>query len=405
MQSYLVVSMSCRSIALAAVLFASGALQAGTPPSGNILPNASLRGDHGIVVSSNGTITGTVPTLWRAFAVDGAALSLQRMDLAANVLFPGSPPTQAVKITVSAFGADQGLDHATAMFPLRVGDSYSARIYARSGNADNSAQSFNLGMPIFDSMQAFTGRDPANFNANAGLAWGAFDSPTVAGQAGDAYAYIAIRLNSDGGDNSVIVAMPSVLGPAVSNIAPNPGFSGTSGATQGTVNGSVPDNWRAVAVGTGTLNVTTVPLAAGALFPGSLPTQAVRLEVIGGNGLNEGFDHELSRALLSSDYLHWGELYVRSGNGDLSAQSMFVTMPVFDFSGIYTGQQPGQFAATIGPEWAYVAGPAFTANAGESTDLSIRVTADGGPDVLLIASPRIVGPIGPVIFMDGFELD
>lgn len=332
-------------------------------------------------------------------------MSLERIDLPANTLFPGSPPTQAVKITVSAFGTDQGLDHTTAKFSFREGNSHSARIYARSGNADSSNQSFNLGMPIFDDTQAFTGRDPASVNGIAGAAWAAFDSPVVAAQAGDAFAELAIRVHDGGGENSLIVALPSVLGPAVFNLAPNPGFSGTSGQVQGTVNGSVPDNWRAFAVGSGTLNVSTVPLAAGALFPGSLPTRAVRLEVTGGDGASEGLDHESWRAILSSDYLHWGELYVRSGNSDLSDQSMFVTMPIFDTGGTYTGQQPGQFAATIGPEWAYVAGPPFTANANEATDLSIRVINDGGQDVLLIASPRITGPIGPVIFMDGFEGD
>ncbi len=405
MQAYLVKPMFRRSIALAAVLFASVAVQASTPAPGNIVPNASLRGDQGEISSYNATVTGTAPTLWRAFAVDGAVLSLERMDLAANVLFSGSPPTQAVKITVSTFGADQGLDHAGALFSYREGNSYSARIYARSGNANNSAQSFNLGMPVFDKTQAYTGRDPASLNVSAGATWAAFDSPIMAGQAGDAFAHLAIRLHDDGGENSLIVAMPSVLGPAVFNIAPNPGFSGTLGGIQGAVSGNVPDNWRAFAVGTGTLNVSTVPLEAGALFPGSLPTQAVRLEVIGGDGQSEGFDHEILRAILSSDYLHRGELYVRSGNSDLSDQSMFVTMPVFDTRGAYTGQQPGQFGVTAGPEWAYVAGPSFTANANESTDLSIRVNPDGGQDVLLIASPRIVGPIGPVIFMDGFELD
>lgn len=403
MKSYFDLSMSCRTIVLAAVLLTSTALQASTSPTGNIVPNPSLRGDRGEIAQFGGTVTGTAPTLWRAFAVNGAALSLQRIDLGANALFPGSPPTQAVKITVSTFGADQGLDHTPATFSFRAGNSYSARIYARSGNANNSAQSFNLSMPIFDSTHAYTGRDPANFNASANVAWAAFDSPVVTGLAGDAYALVAIRLNNDGGENSVIVAMPTVLGPAVSNLAPNPGFLGTSGGIQGTVNGSVPGDWRAFAVGTGTLNVSRVALAAGALFPGSLPTQAVRLEVIGGDGASEGFDHESVRATLSSDYLHWGELYVRSGNNDMSDQSLFVTMPIFDVGGTYTGQQPGQFATTVGQGWSYVAGPPFTANAGEATDISIRILPDGGSDVILIASPRIAGPVGPLIFKNGFE--
>lgn len=403
MKSHFDPSLSCRTIVLAAILLTSTALQASTFPTGNIVPNPSFHGDRGEIAAFGGTVTGTAPTLWRAFAVNGAALSLQRIDLGANTLFPGSPPTQAVKITVSAFGDDQGFDHTPTTFSFLEGNSYSARIYARSGNADSSAQSFNLGMPIFDRTHAYTGRDPANFSASATTTWTAFDSPVATGQAGDAYAQVAIRLNNDGGENSVIVAMPTVLGPAVSNLAPNPGFLGTSGEIQGTVNGSAPGEWRAFAVGAGTLNMSRVALAAGALFPGSLPTQAVRLEVIGGDGASEGFDHESVRATLSSDYLHWGEFYVRSGNNDMSDQSLFVTMPIFDVGGTYTGQQPGQFAATVGQGWSYVAGPPFTANAGETTDISIRIIPDGGSDVILIASPRIAGPMGPLIFTNGFE--
>ena len=105
MQSHLDTKVFCRNILVAAALLASAALQAGTLPPGNIVPNASLRGDYGAVAATNATITGPVPTLWRAFAAGGAALSLQQMALGANVLFPGSPPTQALKITVSAFGA------------------------------------------------------------------------------------------------------------------------------------------------------------------------------------------------------------------------------------------------------------------------------------------------------------
>lgn len=392
-----------RFVLLIAPLLVSAALQASTPATGNIVPNPSLRGDQGAVMQVNASVTGTAPTLWRAFAVDGGALSLTRLELGANALFAGSPPTQAVKITVTAFGADQGLDHSTAMFSFRVGNSYSARVYARSGNADSSSQMFHLNVPVFDSDLNFTGRHAAGFNATAGAAWTAIDSANMAAVPGDAFANLAIRLVNDGGENSLIVALPSVLGPAVFNITPNPEFAGTSGETLGTVNGSVPDYWRAFAVGTGTLNLSTVPVPAGALFPGSLPTRAVRMEVIGGNGADEGFDHEGARVRLSSDYLHWGELYVRSGNSDMSDQGMTIGMPIFDPSGVFHGQVPGSFDTTVGPDWAYVAGPAFTATAGETTDMSIRLHADGGQDVLFIASPRITSPFGLMIFKDDFE--
>ncbi len=392
------------AVALAVCAF-GGLVQAGTPgvgePDPNPIPNSALRGDFGALAFANGTISGDVPTLWRAFAIDGAALNLERMELAANVLFPGSPPTAAVKISVTAFGLDQGFDHAIALFPFREGRSYSARVYLRSGNADNSAQSFNFSMPIFDTQLNFTGRDPASFSASASSSWAAFDSPIVTGQVGDGYAHIALRLNDDGGENSIILALPSVDGAApVDNLAPNPGFVGSAGLIDGMVTGSVPDDWRAFAVGSESLTVATVPLAAGELYPGSPATNAIRLQVSGGDGTTEGFDHELVRATLQGDQMYWGEVYLRSGNA--SPQGVTLSFPIFDPQGVNTGA-PGTTFATVGSDWNLYAGPSFIGTADHTANIGFRLFPDGGEDSILIALPRIVGPAGSLIFADGFE--
>ncbi len=384
-----------------------GALQAGTPPVGaadsNLVPNASLQGTFGVYGVSNATVTGEVPTLWRAFAIDGAVLDLQSMALPAGTLFPGSPPTQAVEVTVSAFGADQGFDHSNAVFPFREGISYTPRVYIRSGNSDNSAQSFFVSLPVFDSALAFTGRDAGTFTGTAGANWTEFTLPTATGIAGDFYAHLAFRLVNDGGENSIIVALPTVRGPVVENIAPNPGFVGSAGAVDGMVTGTVPNDWRGFAVGTGTLNLSSVALPAGDLFPGSAGTRAVRMSVVNGDGTLEGFDHEVVRSPLTSQYRYWSELYLRSGNADMSPQNVTVSMPIFDAAGTFTGTNPGAFVVSVGPQWTFVAGPSFFASDGETTNLAFRITPDGGEDTILIAAPRIVGPPGPRIFADGFE--
>ncbi len=379
------------------------AVTGGTPPIGaadsNLVPNALLLDSGGFV---GGAVTGSAPTLWRAATVGGGALTLESIPLPANTLFAGSPPTTGIKISVTAFGTDQVFDHTQAMFSFRPGRSYNARIYVRSGNADNSAQGFTVSMPIFDSALSFTGRDPAAFSDTVSNAWTAFTSPDAVGVAGDAYAHLAVRLQNDGGENSIIVALPTVLGPPVTNAVPNPGFAGNAGASTGTVTGTVPDNWRAFAVATGSINLAVEPLAGNALFPGSPPTNAVRLGVIGGNGSAEGFDHQLSRPVLRSEHQYWGEVFVRSGNANGSIQGLTISLPVFDAAGNFTGNQPGSIAVSVGPQWRLIAGPAFSATAGQTTNLAFRLTADGGEDSVLVAAPRIVSP-AELLFANGFE--
>ena len=383
-----------------------GPAKAGTPPIGdfdsNLVPNASLQGTTGVIAATSSTINGDAPTLWRVFATNGSVVNLERLTLAADTLYPGSPPTQALKFSVATFGTDQGLDSIPGFFSIRTGISYGAQIYARSGNSDNSDQPFTLALLIYDSALTFTGH-LGTLAENGGASWAPFTTTAVTGVAGDLYAKLTMRVVDNGGENSIIIALPTVEGPPAYNTAPNPGFAGNAGAIQGNVTGTIPDDWRAFAVGAGSINVTTVPVAAGELFPGSPPTDAVPLQVIGGGKWREGFDHEVGPAGLCSDQLYRGEMYMRSGNSDMSAQGVSFGMPIFDAAGNYTGLAPGSFNTTVGPAWSFMSGPQFRANTGETTNLGFRPAADGGEDILLIAAPRIVDPAGWMLFTDGFD--
>ena len=375
---------------------------AGAPPVGgadpNQVPNALLLDSGGGMF---GNVTGTAPTLWRAVALDGASMTVNAEPLAANALFGGSPPTTAIRITMNSFGTAQVFDHATALFGIEVGREYASRIYVRSGNSNSSSQGFFVNFPTFDADQVFTGRDAGGFMDVAGSAWAAFDGPSFSGVANDAFAHLAVRVQNDGGENSILVALPTVLGPPLSNAAPNPGFAGNGGATQGAVSGAVPDQWRAFAVNSGSLSISTEAVAAGALFPGSEATTAVRLQVTGGDGASEGFDHELVLAELIAGHLYRGEVFLRSGSAGM--QGLVMSMPIFDAQGNFTGTAPGSTIAQVGPQWRLVAGPGFTATTGHRTNLAFRLDADGGSDSLLIAAPRIVAPASAIIFANDFE--
>jgi len=380
----------------------------GTPAPGvddpNMVPNASLRGTAGAIENGggSGTVNGPAPTAWRAFAVGGAELDVDIVALAADALYPGSPPTNAVRLEVAAFGDDQGLDHSTHLISLDAGRRYQATLWVRSDNDDGSDQSLALQSPFFDENLAFTGRDPMATSATAGSSWSQVTSPPATAMAGEAFAHLAVRLGDDGGDDSLLIALPEVTGFPVANITPNPVLSGSGGAAAGNVVGTVPDLWRAFAVGNGTVNVTTTALAADALYPGSPPTNAVEFAVTGSTGPDEGFDHALALSGLTTGYRHWGEVYIRSGS--TSSQGVTMVLPLYDESSTFLGIQPGSLFATVGPDWTFLAGPAFTAESGQAqVNMAFRLQADGGEDSIVIALPRVVGP-DKDIFADRFAV-
>lgn len=390
-------------------LAATCTLHAGTPGPGasdtNQVPNARLHGSLGAAATADGGIvTGTVPSSWRAFALQDSAIATEIVPLAGDALFPGSPPTNAIRITVNSFGVGQGFDHANTVFPVIPGRRYGLQIYLRSGNGDSSPQNVGVGFPLFDQNLGFAGREPGNASTTAGSDWALVSGPEFSAEPGDAFGHLSLRLVNDGGENSILMALPEVQGLPLSNLSPNPTFDGGGGAFQGQVLGDIPDFWRGFAVGSGSLDVNVVAVAENELFPGSPATQAVRLQVNDGDGGSEGFDHELFRALLQPGHRYHGEAWMRSGNSGGASQAVSVAMPIFDDDG-FTGNAPGSIGVNVGATWSLYAGPQFDAVEGEQTNLAFRLMADGGDDILLIALPRIVGPPSQMIYRDRFETE
>ncbi|MCH8476479.1 MAG: hypothetical protein LAT56_00855 [Wenzhouxiangella sp.] len=364
----------------------------------NLVPNALFLGQAGAV---DGVVGGSVPTAWRAFAIGGGDVSLELVELAADTLFPGSPPTSAVRLSVNTFGADQGFDHFTHVFSLDQGRNYRPSVWVRSGNADSSDQGLQVNMPLFDADMNFTGRDPASFTTQGGHEWTQVSSATDAtAEPGEAFAHIAFRLVDEGDENSILIALPEVIGRPVTNLVPNPGLFGSSGVAIGNISGPVPDAWRAFAVGEDSLSLTATELAGDALFPGSPPTRSIRMAVSGSAASTEGLDFELNLAALTAGYRHWGEIWIRSGHGGM--QSVSIALPLYDDQGAFLGIQPGSAEVAASEQWQLFAGPAFTAASNQQVNLAIRLIASGGEDSVEIALPRIVGP-ADTLFADRFQ--
>lgn len=179
-------------------------------PAQNIVPNPGFTGSGGlnlplgtgVVVAPDG-----VPDSWRAFAVDGD-IDLEIVPLAADELFPGSPETNAVRLRVNAFGADQGFDDDNGRFPIVPGIDYHAEFWVKSGNADESDQAFNFGFPLFAGV--YLGREPGGSTGNVATSdWQPFVAPTFQ----DAEAiegHISWRCLDDGGENAILIAQPLV---------------------------------------------------------------------------------------------------------------------------------------------------------------------------------------------------
>lgn len=188
---------------------------------------------------------------------------------------------------------------------------------------------------------------------------------------------------------------PSVALGQTGNQVPNPEFRGNQGAIAGNVTGGVPSAWRGFAVGTSAIELSTVELPAGALFAGSPPVRAIRLETtdFGGAGSDNGFDHNAADFSLFGGRSYFGEVYLRSANADNSAQMVSVSMPIFDQAGTFTGQQPGSFTADAGSNWQRFSGPAFAGTDEFSALMAFRLLDDGGDNAVWIALPRVDGPV------------
>ncbi len=175
----------------------------------NQVPNSGFEGTGGDAL---GNVNGEVPDYWRAFGLEGGEVSIETMPLAANTLFPGSPPTNAVRLTFDSFGAAQGFDHEGTPFSLAPGHAYRGTVYMRSGNSTGASQGVTVSFPVFD-VNGFTGREPGTFSATVTNQWASYSGPTFT-EAGGTGGDLAFRLEDDGGENSVLIAMPNVTGPA-----------------------------------------------------------------------------------------------------------------------------------------------------------------------------------------------
>lgn len=368
----------------------------------NQLPNQLFRGTNGFIEDSVGTVTGVAPTLWRAFAITGGDITTEIITVGENVIFPGSPATNALRMTVNSHGVDQGFDNFGVRFSLVPGRVYSASIYLLTENTGGDPQEVSFGVPIFDAAGDFVSA-PGSSLVSATGEWTKFTGPEFTDN-GNNFAEIGFRLSDDGGDDTIVIALPEVEGPPMKNLIPNSGFEGSGGTVVGEVTGPAPDQWRGFAVGGNTINLATVPVAAGELYPGSPATNAVKLTVDTFAGGDAGLDHEGSLfPLFPSGRSQWGEVYLRSANADNSDQVVSVAIPLFK-GNLEFVSQPGSFFATVGPTWGYFGGFSFSDTNATFGQIAFRLIQSGANNAILIAMPLVNG-FDDSVFVDGFETD
>lgn len=179
---------------------------------------------------------------------------------------------------------------------------------------------------------------------------------------------------------------------AASNLVPNPNFEGTGGLKLGTT-GTVPEKWRAFAVGGGAASTSIIPVAAHELFTGSAETNAVRLNVTT-FGSDQGFDDDNAKFPLTPGETYHLEFYVKTGNANGSSQSFRVGFPLFTSGGVYLGREPGRKDGLVATAtWKRVVCPAFSDPEAALAHVAFRVNNDGGENSILIAWPVVGDPL------------
>ncbi|MGQ9589143.1 MAG: hypothetical protein ACUVYA_02485 [Planctomycetota bacterium] len=185
----------------------------------NLVPNPGFEGSGGLSLPiGTGSVNAPsgVPDSWRAFAVNGA-IDLEVVPVAAGELAEGSPATNAVLFRVNAYGADQGFDDDNGRFPIAPGVKYQATFYVKSANADGSNQTFNFGFPLFTPAGAYMGVEPGGQGGLvATAAWQLVTAPEFVGPAGVGQGHISWRCVADGGEDAILLALPTVPAPQVS---------------------------------------------------------------------------------------------------------------------------------------------------------------------------------------------
>lgn len=194
-----------------------GGLATGGSRAGNLVPNPLYHGTGGL---RQGTI-GQVPDAWRAFAVGGGAADTAIAPLVASELYAGSPACFAVRLKVTAFGGDQGFDHDNTRFDVAPGTIYHLEFYVKSANADGSPQRFRYGFPLFAG-GVYLGREPGSkTGVTAGTTWKKIVGPSFSDVQATS-AHVSFRLEDDGGENAILVAVP-VVGDPPERFAPQSG--------------------------------------------------------------------------------------------------------------------------------------------------------------------------------------
>ncbi|MEM6937460.1 MAG: hypothetical protein AAF552_13455 [Pseudomonadota bacterium] len=371
----------------------------------NQLHNPEFRGNGG---SPAGNVTGEVPSLWRTFAVGESTATSAIVPLAADAIFPGSPPVNAVELTVTNFGppatSDAGFDSSPNQFTLLPELGYGATVYLRSNNSDMSSQTVLIQLPIFDEAGVFTG-NAGSQTVEVTDTWTQFEVPPIATSLMGASAELSFRLTEGASDNSIQIALPEVIGPSLENRVPNPEFSGTGGGIQGNVTGIVPEFWRAFGLESESASIAlqTVPVAANELYPGSPATTAMRITSV--NATGAGFDHEITQVPLApAGRLMVGEVFLRADNADSSDQEVGFAVPIFESNGTFTGTAPGSAFFNATPQWQYFAGIVFSGGADQTANVAFRLTDSGTENSVLIALPTLNG-LARDVFANGFEGD
>ena len=179
-------------------------------------------------------------------------------------------------------------------------------------------------------------------------------------------------------------------------LPPNAAFEGIDGvAGPGAIVGTVPDQWRAFAVGGGaTVEVTLLP--EDELSPGSPAVNAVRYQVDARAG-DAGFDGDPSKMDFPMDpaFEYTPEFWIKTGNPDGSDQEFGFSFPLFDGGGAFLGLETAVNGTATGT-WQKFTSQTVNEPSASFAHISFRAFDDGGTaDAIMIAAPLILtAPVG-----------
>ncbi|MBI4583508.1 MAG: hypothetical protein HY717_05760 [Planctomycetes bacterium] len=183
----------------------------------NLVVNPGFQGSGGFCV---GVVGGTVncpggtPDDWRLFAVgDDSSIELEIVPLAAGEIHPGSPETNGVLVRLNGSGIDQGFDSFfKGVIPIKEGLDYHAEFYVKSANTDDSDQTLDFNFIQYDqALSLDTVKDFGSVpGAKATSVWKLITGPTFRPEPPLVQGFIGWRVKQDGGEDAILVALPSV---------------------------------------------------------------------------------------------------------------------------------------------------------------------------------------------------